>query len=126
MTIQKTIENPASRRITIDVPGEIPVGPIILSFAPAPAAAPTPIPEKTEEQDKWDAAARALGYQDDADYLRANSPKTIEEAIAEAEKKFNDPEHKNFFEKFYGALEGEAAYGDGMEYQRKMRDEWPD
>ncbi|GHU46904.1 hypothetical protein FACS1894200_01420 [Spirochaetia bacterium] len=60
------------------------------------------------------------------DYLRANTAATIEEAIAEAERKFNAPENKNWFEKYYGILAGDEAYGDGMEYQRRMRDEWCD
>jgi hypothetical protein len=37
MTIQRTVENPASRRLTITVPQEIPVGPVILTFTPAKA-----------------------------------------------------------------------------------------
>ena len=35
MTIEQTIEVPASRRLTIDVPREIPMGRVILTFAPA-------------------------------------------------------------------------------------------
>jgi hypothetical protein len=37
MTIEQTIEVPASRRITIDVPREIPVGKTIIAFTPASA-----------------------------------------------------------------------------------------
>jgi hypothetical protein len=40
MIIQKTVENPASYRITVDVPREMPVGPVILTFAPAPQSVP--------------------------------------------------------------------------------------
>ena len=35
MTISQTLEIPANRRITIEVPREIPTGPIVLTFAPA-------------------------------------------------------------------------------------------
>jgi hypothetical protein len=119
MPIQKTIETPANYRVSVDAPREMPVGPIIHPFAPAPA-------EKTAEANKWDAAARALGYKDQRDYLRANTPATIEEAEAQAQAKLDDPDHVNFFKRYYGALEGEEAYGDGAEYQRKMRSEWPD
>ena len=35
MTITQTVEIPVSRRITIDVPSEIPLGPAILAFTPA-------------------------------------------------------------------------------------------
>ena len=34
MTIEKTVEIPASHRITIDVPREVPEGPVILTFTP--------------------------------------------------------------------------------------------
>ena len=34
MTITQTVEVPASRRITLDVPQQIPVGPVILTFTP--------------------------------------------------------------------------------------------
>ena len=35
MIIEQTIEVPASRRITLDVPPQIPVGKVILTFTPA-------------------------------------------------------------------------------------------
>ena len=35
MIIEQTVEIPASHRITIDVPHEIPAGPAILAFRPA-------------------------------------------------------------------------------------------
>ncbi|MCL2808594.1 MAG: hypothetical protein FWD24_00870 [Treponema sp.] len=37
MTITQTIDVPSSRRITLDVPREIPTGAVILSFTPAKA-----------------------------------------------------------------------------------------
>ena len=39
MTIQQTVEIPASHRLVIDVPREVPAGQAILSFAP-PSAGP--------------------------------------------------------------------------------------
>ena len=35
MTITQTVDIPASRRLTIDVPPEVPTGPVILAFTPA-------------------------------------------------------------------------------------------
>ncbi|MDR2965374.1 MAG: hypothetical protein LBU88_06330 [Treponema sp.] len=35
MTITQTVEIPSSRRITLEVPREIPTGAVILSFTPA-------------------------------------------------------------------------------------------
>jgi hypothetical protein len=37
MTIEQTVEVPASRRLTITVPQEVPVGPVVLTFTPAKA-----------------------------------------------------------------------------------------
>jgi hypothetical protein len=35
MTITQTIEVPADRRIILDVPREVPTGPVVLTFTPA-------------------------------------------------------------------------------------------
>jgi hypothetical protein len=37
MSVTQTVEIPASRRLVIDVPREVPVGQVILTFTPAPA-----------------------------------------------------------------------------------------
>ena len=37
MAITQTVEIPASHRLTIDVPLEVPAGPVILTFTPAKA-----------------------------------------------------------------------------------------
>ena len=36
MTMTQTVEIPASHRLTIDVPREVPEGPTVLTFTPAP------------------------------------------------------------------------------------------
>jgi hypothetical protein len=82
----------------------------------------TNTPEEIAEPNTFDTAATALGYRDHLDYLRANTPATIEEAAARARAKLADPDHKNFFKRHFGAVQG--VYGNGMDYQRKMRDEW--
>jgi hypothetical protein len=38
MSITQTVEVPASHRLTLDVPREVPAGPVILTFTPQPAA----------------------------------------------------------------------------------------
>jgi hypothetical protein len=38
MNITQTVEVPASHRLTIDVPSEVPAGPVILTFTPKTAA----------------------------------------------------------------------------------------
>jgi hypothetical protein len=120
VTIEQTIDIPANREVHIHlvVPDTVPCGRtnVILEFPQGP--------DTIEKPNVFDEAARLNGYKDHADYLRANTPATIEEAIAQAQAKLADPEHKNFFKKYYGCLAGEDVYSDGMEYQRKMRDEW--
>jgi len=37
MSITQTVEIPANRRLTIDVPREVPTGPVILTFTPKTA-----------------------------------------------------------------------------------------
>jgi hypothetical protein len=38
MSITQTVEVPASHRLTIDVPSEVPAGPVILTFTPKTAS----------------------------------------------------------------------------------------
>jgi len=38
MTIEQTVNIPESHRLTIDVPREVPAGPVILAFTPASAS----------------------------------------------------------------------------------------
>ncbi|GHV81976.1 hypothetical protein AGMMS49991_05340 [Spirochaetia bacterium] len=49
------------------------------------------------------------------------TPFSLEEAIAQAQAKLADP-NRQPFSRHYGAVQG--VYGDGMKYQRKMRNEW--
>ena len=48
MTITQTVEIPASRRLIIDVPQEIPAGKVILAFTPAQT---TKKPRMTEQEE---------------------------------------------------------------------------
>ena len=40
MTITQTIDVPANRRVTLEIPAQIPVGPVILTFTPLVKAVP--------------------------------------------------------------------------------------
>ena len=42
MTITQTIEIPADRRITLEVPREVPTGPVVLTFTPARSSVNSP------------------------------------------------------------------------------------
>jgi hypothetical protein len=78
MSITQTVEVPASHRLTIDVPREIPAGPVILTFTT------TPVKE-------------------------VQTASTSRKPISQ----------------FFGIL-SPGAYGDGVAYQRNLRDEWDD
>jgi hypothetical protein len=92
MTVEQTIEVPADRRITLEVPPEIPVGRTIIAFTPA-----------TQHR---------------------RDPKTIEEALRMAREKATDSNRKPI-SRLFGKHKGIFG-GDGVAYQRAIRDEWDD
>jgi len=71
MAITQTVTIPVNHRLIIDVPREVPAGPVVLTFTPASGSNYKPISQ----------------------YFGILSPDT---------------------------------YGDGVAYQRKLRDEWDD
>ena len=103
MNVTQTVEIPVSHRLTIDVPREVPVGKVILTFTPALAKKP-------------------IDRRFDAVPLPGGSPRTIEEALQMAEEKAADPNRKPISQ-FFGKHKG--IFGiDGVAYQRAIRDEW--
>ena len=90
MRIEQTVEIPSSRRLFIDVPPEVPVGKVTLTFTPA----------------------------------SANKDLESAEAIW-ASNRAHPEEVKAKLHALQGCL-GENAFGgmDGVEYQRKVREEW--
>jgi len=50
MAITQTVEVPADRRITLEVPREVPTGPVVLTFTPAGAAEKTAMTEDEERE----------------------------------------------------------------------------
>ncbi|MDR0448733.1 MAG: hypothetical protein LBH07_08705 [Treponema sp.] len=99
MTITQTVDIPASRRITIDVPSEVPEGRTILTFTPA----------------RMDTAPRDI---------YGNTPRTVEEAMQMVAEKAADPNRKPI-SRFFGKHK-DIFGGDGVAYQRAIRDEWDD
>jgi len=82
MTVTQTVEIPASHKLVIDVPSEVPAGQAVLTFTPAQTRKPT--------DQRSDASPN---YKPISQYFGILSPDT---------------------------------YGDGVAYQRKLRDEWDD
>ena len=100
MTITQTVDIPASRRITIDVPQEVPTGKTILTFTPAKEA--DSVPRETP--------------------LPGAYAHTIEEALQMAAEKAANPNRKPI-SRHFGKLP-KHTFGDPVEYQRAIRDEW--
>ena len=114
LTMQKTVEIPRDRHIHLDwdltVPGDMPCTSVELMLVVAPASE-TPAPKKRKP---------ALP----ASFTKV---RTIEECIKEAEAKTAKriAEGRNPFKELQ---EGGQLFGgiDGVEFQRMVRNEWPD
>ena len=103
MNITQTVEVPASHRLTIDVPREIPAGKAVLTFTPASV--------QGSKDQRYDTAP-----------LPGGSYNTVEEALQAAMKKAADPNRKPI-SRLFGKHKGIFG-GDGVVYQRAIRDEW--
>jgi hypothetical protein len=103
MSVTQTVDIPASHRLVIDVPREVPEGPVILTFTPA-------------------AARRSPDRRSDTAPLPGGNARTIEEALQMAEEKAADPNRKPI-SRLFGTCKGIFG-GDGVAYQRAIRDEW--
>jgi hypothetical protein len=101
MIIEQTMKIPADRRLTIDVPREIPTGEVRVAIRFS-----VPV-------------ASAGGSAADSDFLPSYPP---DEAIKIAAQRLADPNRKPP-SSFRGIL-SPGVYGDGVAYQRKLRDEW--
>jgi len=103
MSITQTVEIPINHRLTIDVPHEVPAGPVILTFTPA----------RTYNEPQASFPRTSVKNKD---------PATIEEALQMAEEKACALNRKPI-SRFFGTL-SPNTYGDGVAYQRAIRDEW--
>jgi len=83
MTIKRTVEIPASYRITIDVPREIPVGKAIITFTPATSGSmPVQQDKKVKPLDSYRGVHKGLDTLD-AYFERKRADKAKEDAQIE-------------------------------------------
>jgi hypothetical protein len=122
-TVQQVIDIPASHRIILDVPEEIPAGPVIITFAPAEQK---PVHAKAEISPSYTPLEPHVGPP------RRQSCRNMEEAIAASERRREaaktDPSVYSL-KPWHGILKNSRAWGkhvDVVAEIRKMRDEWPD
>ncbi|MDR2588753.1 MAG: hypothetical protein LBC67_04935 [Spirochaetales bacterium] len=121
ITIQKTVDIPADRRLTVDLPKTIPSGRVNVRMVfdtPAEPAAP-------------DMAETAPAAGDAVSRLLSHTFPTIEEIKAEAAQKAAKREAAikatgvDPLQKYCGCLK-DVFDEDGVVIQRRMRDEWPE
>jgi hypothetical protein len=98
MAVTQTVDIPADRRITLEVPREVPPGRTILTFTPA--------------------------HKPDTVQIAGGNARTVEEALQMAAEKLADPNRKPL-SRHFGIL-SPNTFGDGVAYQREIRDEWDD
>ena len=105
MVIEQTIEIPESRRLTIDVPREVPAGRVILTFSATSGG---------------EDMRRMI-----ADLKRSElpRPRTVEEAILQAEQEAAKP-GRTPLSRCFGIMKDSPLAQSGAEYQRSVRDEW--
>ena len=111
MMYAQTVEVPADRRIVIDVPEEIPAGAQARVWV-EPATSEIPLKKTSLERLQ--------------EMLEQREP-TIEELKQQADAQYAARKDTGIdpLEKFRGSkIFGDGT--DGLTYQRKMRDEWPD
>ncbi|MDR1787847.1 MAG: hypothetical protein LBR16_05285 [Treponema sp.] len=109
LTLERTIDIPASREVRFVAPKNVPTGIVSIRVVFQPLDAP-----------ESEAPPAKPPY----------TPKpfpTLEELKAESHRKYQErfKEGRDAFEELYGCMPG-AYYGDGVKFQRELRDEWPD
>jgi hypothetical protein len=124
MTIQQTVDIPASRRLTIEVPREIPMGRVMLAFTPVPAGDETPAGNE----------AAILAEEARIRELSGKYPVHVCSTLAEAETAMasqNTPKGREAFKQMlkrtHGAFKDGKAWGKGVDVDAKiraLRDEW--
>jgi hypothetical protein len=107
IAIRQTVDVPANRRISLELPKSVPSGKSDVRLFFAPAGTEKPVSPKAH----------------------CNAPLTLAEAKAAIAERMRRKENGEVLEdssrKYAGCLNGKNIYkGDAVEIQRKMRDEW--
>ena len=92
MSVTQTVEVPDSHRLTIDVPSEIPAGPVILTFTPKRAAPKESAPLDILLNEIWE--------------LCKDSTVTVN-SFREERRRERDIEEKRYRERFHKTEAGE-------------------
>jgi hypothetical protein len=110
MTIEQTVEIQADHRLVLELPHNFPLG-------RAQVAITTNPPVEYEKHE-----SEILRQIEELKRNELPRPHTIEEAIKQAEAIAADPNRKPI-SRLFGTHKGIFG-GDGVAYQRKIRDEW--
>jgi hypothetical protein len=114
MTIEQTVEIPADHRLVLELPPEIPTG--------KANAALTLVFEQGTGFDTLD-DAEARRQIEELKRGELPRPRTIEEAIKQAEEQAAKP-GRTPLSSYFGIMKDYPLPQSGVEYQRSMRDEW--
>jgi hypothetical protein len=112
MTIEQTVEIPVDHRLVLELPHDIPLGRARVAIT---------INSPADELENNEAEILRQIEQ-----LKRNElprPQTIEEAIKQAETIAADP-NRLPISRLFGILKDKPLRESGVEYQRRIRDEW--
>lgn len=120
ITIQQTVDIPANHRLTLEVPREVPEGrtSVVLVFSEAKEKPDNPVESRVREP----VDAHIFDPFPTLEELKAAAARKTAEQQAYFEATGKDP-----LVELRDSMKGMPFAGiDGVEYQRKMRDEWPE
>jgi hypothetical protein len=119
MTIEQTVEIPFDRRLVMELPPDTPPGMAKVAITISPAELPAKLPVEELPHDE----AEILRQIEELKRTELPRPRTIAEAIKQAEAIAADP-NRLPISRLFGILKDKPLRESGVEYQRRIRDEW--